>query len=218
MRALIERRLAEQAALPADSNTPLLANVVGDVSDELRAILHAPSHDAAVLLGLEERANGLHVLLTERAEHLAHHAGQVSLPGGRIEPHDDGPVQAALREAWEEVGLRPESVEIAGCLAPHATGTGFRVTPVVGFIGAGFEPVPDANEVSAVFEVPLEFMLDRGNATVTYRERYGSRFRMYEFRYGGYRIWGATAGILVSFMRLINEEYSIDNDRYQEIT
>jgi 8-oxo-dGTP pyrophosphatase MutT (NUDIX family) len=202
VRALIERRLAARVG-PDDPHVPLLANVVGDVSEELRAAISAPSRRAAVLVALTERDDGLHVLLTERATHLAHHPGQVSFPGGRIEPIDDGPIAAALREAWEEVGLPPKSVTVAGCLAPHATGTGFSVTPVVGFVREPFVPRPDPNEVSAVFAVPLAYVLDDANVRVEYRERFNSRFRVYEFRFDGYRIWGATASMLMSFSELL---------------
>jgi 8-oxo-dGTP pyrophosphatase MutT (NUDIX family) len=202
VRALIEQRLAAIAGHD-DPYAPLLANVVGEISDELRAAISAPSHRAAVLVALQERADGLHLLLTERASHLAHHPGQVSFPGGRIEPGDASAVDAALREAEEEVGLSPACVEVVGCLAPHATGTGFSVTPVVGFVRGPFVPRPDPNEVSAVFDVPLDYLLDEANVRVEYRERFNSRFRMYEFRFGGFRIWGATAAMLMSFVGLI---------------
>lgn len=199
MRALIERRIAAPGAA-GDPDAAVLANVVGEVSDELRAVLAGPARRAAVLVALREAGDGPRVLLTERAAGLVHHAGQVSFPGGRVEPSDDGPVGAALREAWEEIGLEPGAVTVAGCLAPHATGTGFRVTPVVGFVDGPFEPVPDPREVSAVFEVPLDFILDPSNIAVAYVERFGTRFRHYEFHYEGFRVWGVTATMLMSFV------------------
>lgn len=202
MRALIVQRLAE-APRHDDPHAPLLANVIGEISEELRAAIAAPSRRAAVLVALREHADGFHVLLTERAAHLAHHPGQVSFPGGRIEPGDDGPVGAALREAWEEVGLNPDAVEVAGSLPTHATGTGFSVTPVVGFVREPFVARLDPAEVTALFEVPLAYLFDDASVRVEYRERFGSRFRVYEFRFDGHRIWGATASMLMAFMKII---------------
>jgi len=202
VRALIEQRLAARA-VGDDPDAPVLANVVGEVSEQLREVLAQSRHRAAVLLGLIERAGGLNVLLTERAKHLAHHPGQVSFPGGRLEASDCGPIDAALREAWEEVGLAPEVVNVVGCLDPHATGTGFNVTPVVGFVPGTFVARADPTEVDSVFEVPLDFILDGANAKVSYGDRFGSRFRIYEFDYEGYRIWGATAAMLMTFRDII---------------
>lgn len=202
MRALIEQRLADGPSHD-DPSAPLLANVVGEVSEELRRVLAAANRRAAVLIGLREASGGLHVLLTERAADLAHHAGQVSFPGGRVEATDADPVEAALREAREEVGLDAGAVTVAGRLPPHATGTGFCVTPVVGFIDRPFEPRPDPREVSAVFEVPLDFILEDANVRVAYVSRFGSRFRVYEFEYKGFRVWGATASMLMALVNTI---------------
>ena len=184
----------------------MLANVVGAVSAELLAIMDQSTQQAAVLLGLIERADGLQVLLTERATHLTHHPGQISFPGGRLSDRDEGPVDAALREAWEEVRLDPRDVSVAGCLDLHATGTGFSVTPVVGFIAGSFEPEMDPAEVSETFEVPLDFVFDKANFRVSYRERFGSQFRVYELDYGRHRIWGATASMLMTFRNIICDE------------
>jgi len=202
MRALIEQRLAQLSG-PHDPSVPILANVVGQVSAELRAAIAQSNRQAAVLIGLLERPSGLHVLLTERAQHLRHHPGQVSFPGGMLEATDADPVAGALREAHEEVGLAPEAVSVAGCLQAHATGTGFCVTPVVGFIAAAFEPKADPTEVSDVFEVPLQFVLDAANLRVTYRDRLGSRFRVYEIEFDGHLIWGATAAMLMTLKDII---------------
>jgi 8-oxo-dGTP pyrophosphatase MutT (NUDIX family) len=158
------------------------------------------------LLGLVERPEGLALLFTERADHLKDHPGQVSFPGGRIEEGDSGPVEAALREAGEEIGLDPQQVAVVGRLERLLTVTGFLVTPVVGFITPDFEAVPDHTEVAEVFEVPLGFLLEDGNVRRTYRERIGVRLLTYEIEYDGHRIWGATASMLVGFLSLISDE------------
>jgi 8-oxo-dGTP pyrophosphatase MutT (NUDIX family) len=190
---------------PVDPEARLLANVEGPVSQALRAAIESPGRQAAVLLALVERSAGLSMLFTERSPHLSQHAGQVSFPGGRLEPGDPDAVATALREAHEEVGLASQQVSVAGCLDEHATGTGFVVTPVVGFVDAGFVAVPNPEEVEAVFEVPLDYLLDAKNFQLSYRERFGSRFRTFELHYDGHLIWGATAAMLVNFREMIDE-------------
>jgi 8-oxo-dGTP pyrophosphatase MutT (NUDIX family) len=143
------------------------------------------------------------VLFTERAAHLRDHAGQISFPGGRLAHRGETAVDAALREAYEEVGLRAADVAVLGSLEVHLTGTGFAVTPVVGFVASPFAPQPDPNEVASVFEVPLDFILEPTNIRPTYGERFGARFRTYELHYGGQRIWGATAAMLVTFRDIV---------------
>ncbi len=204
MRALIEKRLA-RAPNQADPLSRLLAQADGPVSQELLDFLDDSPTPAAVLLGLVERPDGLHVILTERAAHLKDHPGQVSFPGGRIEASDDGPVAAALREAEEEVRLRPDQVSVAGCLPEILTGTGFLITPVVGFVVPEFRAIPDRTEVADVFEVPLEFLLREDSVRTSTRERFGTTLRMYEFDYAGHHVWGATATILRNFSILINQ-------------
>jgi len=205
VRAHIEARLA---AAPAHSDplTRTLRDVEGPVPQSLIDYLQQGRSPAAVLLGLVERPGGLAVVFTERAEHLKDHPGQVSFPGGRIQPGDAGPVQAALREAEEEIGLDPRQVSVAGCLERLLTVTGFLVTPVVGFIAPGFRPVADRTEVADVFEVPLKFLLDADNVRRRYRERLGARMRVHEIEYEGHRIWGATASMLVGFLSLISDD------------
>ena len=208
MRALIEQRLAGRQPLDT-SRERMLANVVGEISPELLALMDQSTRQAAVLLGLIERPGGLQVLFTERATHLTHHPGQISFPGGRLVDSGESPVDAALREAWEEVSLDPRDVSVAGCLDLHATGTGFSVTPVIGFIPGSFEPQADPGEVRETFEVPLAFVLDSANFEVSFRKRFGSRFRVYELNYGGHRIWGATASMLRTFRDTIYDDGSI---------
>jgi len=202
-RRRIEQKLREQ---PQDGNpgNALLQHVVGSPSPELLNLVAAPAREAAVLVGLIERAQGLHVLLTQRAAHLAHHPGQISFPGGRLDEQDADPVAAALREAEEEVGLTARQVEVLGRLPPRLTGTGFAVTPVVGWLASAFEPQPDPAEVSSAFEVPLAYLLAPGNLKRTTRERYGTRFLVFEYHYGSHRIWGATAAILTEFLEVID--------------
>ena len=205
MRAHIEARLAAARSL-GDPLTRTLQDVEGPVPQAFIDHLRQRRSPAAVLLGLVERPEGLALLFTERADHLKDHPGQVSFPGGRIEKGDAGPVEAALREAEEEVGLDPRHVSVAGCLERLLTVTGFLITPVVGFVAPPFEPVLDRTEVAEVFEVPLEFLLEGGNVRRTYRERMGVRLITHEVEYDGHRIWGATASMLVGFLSLISDE------------
>lgn len=202
MRALIEKRLA-RGLQQADPRSRLLAEARGPVSQEFQEFLNDSPSTAAVLLGLVERSAGLQVILTERAAHLAAHPGQVSFPGGRIEASDDSPVAAALREAEEEVGLPPDLVSVAGCMPEVLTGTGFLITPVIGFVAPEFRASPDRAEVADVFEVPLEYLLEEGNLRSSTRERFGTTLRMYEFHYAGHHVWGATATMLRNFSSLI---------------
>jgi len=183
----------------------LLAEIEGPLTAELRERLARPQRPAAVLLALIDRPGGFTMLFTERARHLAHHPGQVSFPGGRVDEREDA-VAAALREAWEEVQMPPEAVDVAGRLPTHVTGTGFSITPVVGFVGGDFHPHPDPGEVAAVFEVPLEAVLAPGALRVAWRERHGTRFKVYELEHSGRLIWGATAAMLKSFKEVLADE------------
>lgn len=154
--------------------------------------------DAAVLVGLVERSDGLAVVLTRRNDGLRNHAGQVSFPGGRVDPGDLDAVDAALRETVEEIGVPREAVEPLGYLDPLATITGFRVQPVVARIDAGVRWRPDPAEVAEVFEVPLAFLLDPANRAERRFEHAGRMRAVWEYRWPDQRIWGATASILVN--------------------
>jgi len=164
-----------------------------------------PLRPAAVLVALVERAGGPQVLLTRRTEALRHHAGQIAFPGGRIEADDADPVAAALREAQEEVGLGAALSSPLGYLDPFVTITGFHVFPVVASVAGGFVPVPDPGEVAEAFEVPLAFLLDPGNVHSLDVDFQGRRRQVLEFRYGGHRIWGATAAMLVNFRHRLEQ-------------
>jgi 8-oxo-dGTP pyrophosphatase MutT (NUDIX family) len=188
----------------ADARSMLLERVVGTPSAELEALLERPSREAAVLVGLVARVEGLHVLLTERAAHLPDHPGQISFPGGRLASPDEGYVTAALREATEEVGLPAAEVEVLGRLPPRLTGTGFAVTPVVGWLSARFVAKPDPAEVESAFWVPLAHLRAAENTKREVRERFGTRFLMDEYRFDRHRIWGATAAILTELLEVID--------------
>ena len=159
---------------------------------------------AAVLVPLVERPEGHTVLLTRRTDHLHDHPGQISFPGGRLDDSDAGPVDAALRETVEEIGLEPEFVELAGLLDGYETVTGYAVTPVVGFIRPGFVLTLDSFEVAETFEVPLAFFLDETSRQIHSRMHEGRRRSYYAFEYASRYIWGATAGMLVNLQRRIS--------------
>lgn len=162
-----------------------------------------PLVPAAVLVPVVARPAGLTVLLTQRTDHLHHHAGQISFPGGRVESTDVSAVMTALRETEEEIGLDPERVELLGELAEYRTGTGFSVTPVVGLVHPPFDLRLDAFEVAEAFEVPLSFLLDPANHERREMEYEGRMRQYYAVPYQGRFIWGATAGILVGMSRFV---------------
>ena len=162
-----------------------------------------PHRPAAVLVPIVERPEGPTVLLTRRADHLHDHPGQVSFPGGRLDDTDRGPIDAALRETAEEIGLGREFVDLAGLLDGYETVTGYGVTPVVAFVRPGFDLTLDAFEVAEAFEAPLDFFLDEASRQVHSGMRDGRRRYFYAFEYENRYIWGATAGMLVNLQRRI---------------
>ena len=153
---------------------------------------------AAVLVAIIERAAGLQVLFTRRADHLSAHPGQVSFPGGRAHEDDADEIATALRETEEEVGLRREFVRVAGALDPYETGTGFSIKPIVGFVREGFVLVPDTSEVAEIFEVPLRFLMDPTNHERHMGVWQGRERHYYAMNFDGHYIWGATAGMLIN--------------------
>jgi len=204
LRRLIEERLKDTRP-PTPSATAIPAGFTPEAYSAVRQFYPAAPTPAAVLVPIVDHDDGLTILLTQRASHLKNHAGQISFPGGRIEPGDDGPLAAALRETEEEIGLPREHVTFAGYLDPHLVLTGFWVAPVVAFVRPGFALQLDRREVDSTFEVPLAYILDANNHH--WRERViggGTSVRVYDIPYGEHRIWGATAGMLVSLYRLLS--------------
>jgi 8-oxo-dGTP pyrophosphatase MutT (NUDIX family) len=163
-----------------------------------------PLTPAAILFPIVLRHPEPTVLLTRRTDHLHHHPGQVSFPGGRVEEHDTGPVDTALRETEEEISLDRRHIELLGCLPQYRTGTGFEVTPVIGLVTPPFELMPDAFEVAEVFEVPLAFLLDPANHQRHSVEVRGQLREYYAMPYGEHFIWGATAGMIMSLHRFVS--------------
>lgn len=157
---------------------------------------HRPLRPAAVLVAVVGPETAPTVLLTKRSSLLTHHPGQIAFPGGKQDPGDPTLEAAALREAAEEVGLDPATVEVFGRLPSHETVTGFAVTPVLARVAAPFRPVPEAGEVAEVFFVPFDHLADLASYRVEWRRWRGERRHYYTAPWGPYYIWGATARIL----------------------
>jgi 8-oxo-dGTP pyrophosphatase MutT (NUDIX family) len=154
-----------------------------------------PIRPAAVLIPVVEHAQPT-VLLTQRAAHLNDHAGQISFPGGKIDATDASPKDAALREAWEEIGLGPEFIDPIGYLDLYGTGFGFRILPTLARVKPGFNLRINETEVDDAFEVPLSFLMDPANHQLHSREFRGMARSYYAMPFAERYIWGATAGIL----------------------
>jgi 8-oxo-dGTP pyrophosphatase MutT (NUDIX family) len=162
-----------------------------------------PLKPAAVLLLVVNHPMDPTVVFTQRTAHLADHAGQISFPGGRCDPEDGTPERTALRELEEEIGIAPERIEILGRLPEYITGTGYSVTPIVGWAEPPLKYRPDPHEVADVFEVPLAFLLDAGNHRYESAFHKGRMRRYWAMPFGERFIWGATAGMLVTFHRIL---------------
>jgi 8-oxo-dGTP pyrophosphatase MutT (NUDIX family) len=186
----LRQRLADAAgrAGPPSSDYDLNRDVTLPKNRKLRP--------AGVLVGISPVSGRVEVILTKRSSRLKHHPGQIAFPGGKVDATDATPVDAALREANEEIGLPLGAVEVLGSLPPHETVTGFSVTPVLGLIHEAFAPVPEMGEVEEVFSAPLAHVLDSTNFLVESRFWRGNLRHYYVVPWGPYYIWGATARIL----------------------
>lgn len=186
-------------------DTPLTDAPRGDHILNPGTRTESPLTPAAVLVPLIAHTETTTVLLTQRTKHMTRHPGQVSFPGGHIEPDDSSPEETALRETEEETGLHRRHIDIVGRLDNYETGTGFRVTPVVAVVTPPFELSPDPYEVAEVFEVPLAFLLDPANHQRHILEHKGVERKFFAMPYNQHYIWGATAGMLVNLYEVLKK-------------
>jgi 8-oxo-dGTP pyrophosphatase MutT (NUDIX family) len=170
-----------------------------DIDSPVTALIRA-----AVLVPIVDRPEGLTILLTQRTDHLRDHAGQISFPGGRVEPDDTDHEATALRETEEEIRLSAERIDLIGRLDRYITRTGYEVVPVVGFVNPPFTVKPDPFEVADIFEVPLRFLADPDNHQRPSQFYNGFRREFYAMPYEGRYIWGVTAGILVNLSEVLS--------------
>lgn len=195
---------ALRAALASSSRADRPILIPGDVLDDDEATKSA-AHlvDAAVLVPIVMRPQPT-VLLTVRSTNMSRHAGQVAFPGGRIDPQDDGPLGAALRETQEEVGIDPAAVEVIGIADHYQTTSGFRITPVVGILPPDLPLMLNPHEVDAAFEAPLDFLMEPVNHVEQSVEWQGRDRHYFEIMWQDRRIWGATAGMIVNLAHLLS--------------
>jgi len=196
------------AALPPGGHlgAPGVEEIVDEpIPDEIRARLQTGRKPAAVLVPILQSVPDapLRLLLTQRTAHLRDHAGQISFPGGGLEPGENA-VAGALREAWEEIGLDPQRVQPFGQMPQYLTGTGFTVSPVVAFVQTPMVLIPQAAEVDEIFEVPLDFVLDPRNFRQETRFYRGAWRTFKAVPWAGRYIWGATAGMLAQLADIMH--------------
>ena len=203
----LKARLVERLRPVSDwSPDPAPTRSDYDLNPDLRQVGRT-LRPAAVLAPVMAHADGATVLLTRRADSLTSHTGQIAFPGGRLDPGETA-VQAALREAWEEVALAPASVEVLGLGDPYETGSGFLITPVVGWVTPPVMLAPSPDEVAEVFEAPWRFLMDPANHRRDYYDQEnGPRRWFWAMPYRERYIWGVTAGVLKGlFSRLYGDE------------
>lgn len=186
------RRVAREAG-PFDGDEHGDHRLNPDIGD---LIVKPDLRDAAVLVPVVQRADGVKVILTQRTEKLRSHSGQVAFPGGRIDPEDASAAHAALRETHEEIGIEPREVEVIGRMPDYLTGSGYRIVPVFGVVDPGFNYALNADEVDAAFEVPLSFLMSAGNHKRDSRIWNGQERFFWTMPWGERYIWGVTAGII----------------------
>ena len=192
LRVLLEARLDPIAGWRAAGH-PVLSDF--DLNPEFRPAGKPSLRDSAVLIAITVHDDGFGVLLTRRADTLTSHTGQIAFPGGRCDEGETS-VQAALREAHEEIGLDPAFVDPVGISDRYETITGYAVTPVVALVRPGFTLAPSPAEVAEVFETPFAFLMDPGNHKREYFERDGHKRWFYAMPWQGKYIWGATAAMI----------------------
>lgn len=167
-----------------------------DLNADVRMPTDRKLAPASVLIAI--RAQTGQIVLTKRSARLKHHPGQIAFAGGRQDPEDADAIAAALREAEEEIGLSRDQVRVLGTLPPHETVTRYQITPVLALVDGPFTPVPEAREVSEVFEVPFDYVTTQANFQIQSRQWQGRARHYFTVTYGPYYIWGATARILRS--------------------
>jgi len=185
----------ERLADPSFRLKPTSGTSDFDLHPELRP-KNRSLRQAAVVIPLQERGNDWHVVLTKRSPQLAHHPGQIAFPGGKVDQSDGTAINAALREAKEEIGLNPAALTLVGELGSHETVTGYFVHPYVAVVHGSFVPLPETGEVDEVFFVPLSHLMKPENYLIQSRAWMGVQRGYYTVPYGPYYIWGATARML----------------------
>ncbi len=196
----IRHKMAQASRIYQADNRDLL----GDHTHNDHLAIPRDLIPAAVLIACLYRHEALHIVLTKRSASLAKHPGQISFPGGRIDPDDSSAAAAAVREAWEEIGLLPTQTTLLGQLPDYITRTGYRISPFVAHITQTDNWVLQQQEVAEIFDIPLSVILDPVNPKIKIRYIDGKNYQTFVFPYQNYYIWGATAGILYQFRQVLS--------------
>ena len=205
LRMRIERNLQSATAQRIRSLfAEINPHLVGDKRFETRWTRRRK--DAAVLVPIVQQEDGLGVLMTVRSSDMPSHAGQISFPGGKVQPEDENRIATALREAHEEVNIDPAAVDVIGEFGVHEGGLGFSVTPVIGLVDPSADIKPCPREVAEIFVAPLSFVSDLSNHITEEREHDGIKYNMFAAPYDRFHIWGLTAGILRTVAEVMRDE------------